>query len=250
MIPPLPPRRSAFSFLTVNVTNHVCNFCTYVGSPLFHAPIIRLIGINLSYGHKVVIVNGQGGGENMFVWHVYVVGFMALLLLCILGLLQWSGYRGGFMTGMMMTMSLGMVFGLAAGSFVGLALHGELLLSTLIGMLASSIIGFICGLYHHHLAGVEGLFSGLMAGMMGAMVTEMLSIAEAAVFLFICIMLLTCTIMFCIRHILLHTWSALLKKYDYLLLCCVCLVLLTAFLTFPFAEIENVYRQQPEVPRH
>jgi hypothetical protein len=175
--------------------------------------------------------------------YAYFISVLTLSFLSILAIYVFSKYKGELMINMMMTMALSMVFGLAVGVFAGIAFHGDLLYSTLTGMMVAGVIGFILGIHLHVLAGIEGFFSGMMAGMMGAMIVEMLSISEGSFLLLICFFLLIGTTMFCVRHILQQTFQSFVKRYDYILLAGTCLLLLATFWTFPFADI----KEQPPI---
>lgn len=108
----------------------------------------------------------------------------------------------------------------------------------------------IHGVRLHVLASIEGLFSGIMAGMMGTMVIEMLTISEGAALLLISLLLLMGTTMFCIRHVLQETFSTFIQKYDYVLLVATCMLMLLTFWTFPFSSMENQPSPQHEENHH
>ncbi len=78
------------------------------------------------------------------------------------------------MTGMTVVMVLVMASGLVIGLIAGIALKGDLTLSTIIAMSLSIVVGIIAGRAINLLTLVEGTAAGLMGGMMGAMLGEML----------------------------------------------------------------------------
>ncbi|SDJ15423.1 hypothetical protein [Natribacillus halophilus] len=186
----------------------------------------------------------------MVTGYMYFISFFSISLGFIYFIYFFTRYKGNHMVNMTMTMALAMAFGLSLGFFFGIVFHGHLLYSTLGSITFAGITGFILGIRLHVLASIEGLFSDLMAGRMGAMIVEMLTISEGAVLLLISLLLLIGTTMFCMRHVLQETLPIIVQKYDYLLLVVTCLIMLLTFWTYPFSNMEMQQPPQHEEDHH
>ncbi len=180
--------------------------------------------------------------------YVYMIAFIGTHFLVILTMYLICKYKGILMEQMMITMALSMVFGLAIGVFTGVVHHGNLLLSTLLSMGIAGIVGGSLGLRLHPLAGVEGFFTAVMAGMMGAMIVEMLTVQEGNILLLISLFLLTGTTMFCVRHMLYQAFEHVIRKYDLLLLIATCCLFLITLWTFP--DVQQQYPPPEEFKPH
>ncbi|MBL2417121.1 hypothetical protein ELJ38_30725, partial [Klebsiella pneumoniae] len=93
--------------------------------------------------------------------------------------------------------------------------------------------GFFIGLRFHLYTALEGMFSGLMASMMGAMITEMLNAQQAHSILFISLLLTITITMSCIIQLLSESFSAVIQRRFLLLLSIWVVIILTIFVTFP-----------------
>ncbi|RNA66319.1 hypothetical protein [Alteribacter keqinensis] len=107
---------------------------------------------------------------------------MALVLLIVpLGLfLYFSVKRGNGLTlmeKMMNVMAGAMLTGMVVGFYFGGIFHGTFTHSLTASVASGAIAGAVIGLPYKGLPVVEGLVSGSMAGMMGAMTAEMLPIS-------------------------------------------------------------------------
>ncbi|OOR54730.1 hypothetical protein BGP34_26625 [Bacillus mycoides] len=155
----------------------------------------------------------------------------ALTLCCISILITSyiSKRKGTLMEYMVFIMS----FSMCIGFYLGILFKGELLYSTLLAILISSCIGFLVGLRFHLFTALEGMFSGLMASMMGAMITEMLNAQQAHSILFISLLLTITITMSCIIQLLSETFSTFIQRRFLLLLSISVLIIVAVFVTFP-----------------
>jgi hypothetical protein len=78
------------------------------------------------------------------------------------------------MTGMTVVMVLVMSSSLVVGLITGIAVKGDLTLSTIIAISFSILVGILVGSFINLLTLVEGIAGGIMGGMMGAMLGVML----------------------------------------------------------------------------
>ncbi|UNP78010.1 hypothetical protein MN033_07430 [Bacillus nitratireducens] len=144
-----------------------------------------------------------------------------------------SKRKGTLMEYMVFIMSFSMSIGLSIGFYLGILWKGELLYSTLLAILISGFIGFLVGLRFHLYTALEGMFSGLMASIMGAMITEMLNAQQAHSILFISLLLTITITMLCMIHLLSETFSTFIHRRFLLLLSISVVIVLTVFVTFP-----------------
>ncbi len=92
-------------------------------------------------------------------------------------------------------MALAMLYGLTTGIYAGGLFHGLFFYSLAVALASGVILGVVLGWPLHRMAMVEGGFSGGMAGMMGAMTAEMLTIREVSIGLFFFMLLtIVCTL--------------------------------------------------------
>ena len=134
---------------------------------------------------------------------------------------------------MVFIMSFSMSLGLSIGFYLGILFKGELLYSTFLAILISGCIGFLVGLRFHLYTALEGMFSGLMASMMGAMITEMLNAQQAHSILFISLLLTITITMSCMIQLLSETFSAFIQRRFLLLLSISVVIIVAVFMTFP-----------------
>lgn len=134
---------------------------------------------------------------------------------------------------MVFIMSFSMSIGLSIGFYLGILFKGELLYSTLLAILISGCIGLLVGLRFHLYTALEEMFSGLMASMMGAMITEMLNAQQAHSILFISLLLSITITMSCIIQLLSETFTTYIHRRFLLLLSIGVVIILTVFITFP-----------------
>ncbi|UPM56122.1 hypothetical protein [Gottfriedia acidiceleris] len=97
---------------------------------------------------------------------------------------------------MMYIMMISMTVGLGTGAITTITLQKHFLISLLLSMGISGLVGLVIGMRLHFIALIEGLFTGIMSGMMGSMTVSMLTPLEAKTFLLICLLLITCTALF------------------------------------------------------
>ncbi|WP_026688756.1 hypothetical protein [Alteribacter aurantiacus] len=104
-----------------------------------------------------------------------------LFLLVPLGLFVYSHWKYGdalsLMEQMMNVMAIAMLVGVATGFYFGGLFHGTFTHSLVASVVVAAILGMILGFPFKGLPVIEGLFSGAMAGMMGAMTAEMLPLS-------------------------------------------------------------------------
>ncbi|MBU9723771.1 MULTISPECIES: hypothetical protein [Bacillaceae] len=84
---------------------------------------------------------------------------------------------------MMLAMGASMLICFTVGIYVGGLFQGVFFSSIVLSIFISVFFGLFIGIPHGPLATVEGVFTGAMAGLMGAMTAEMLSIAEIRIIL-------------------------------------------------------------------
>ncbi|SDZ12465.1 hypothetical protein SAMN05421736_106168 [Evansella caseinilytica] len=91
-----------------------------------------------------------------------------------------------------MTLAMGgsMLVGMTIGLFIGGLFHGSFFSSLLLSVFATAVVGLIIGKPHGIIESVEGLFTGGMAGLMGTMTAEMLSIPELRILLLLFFLLM------------------------------------------------------------
>ncbi|ADU28602.1 hypothetical protein [Evansella cellulosilytica] len=90
---------------------------------------------------------------------------------------------------MMLTMGGAMIIGFTIGIFFGGLFYGDFFLSLMISLITTCLIGFVIGMPHGKLPIIEGVFTGGMAGAMGAMTAEMLNIPEVRILLLLLFLL-------------------------------------------------------------
>ncbi|MDQ0256106.1 hypothetical protein J2S74_003505 [Evansella vedderi] len=120
---------------------------------------------------------------------IYSFLFIFPLLLYFIGMTRKAKNRTK-MEKMMLAMGGSMLVGFTIGIYFGGLLHGAFFSSLLISIIVTSVIGILIGLPHGNLATIEGLFTGGMAGLMGAMTAEMLSIPEVRILLLLLLLLM------------------------------------------------------------
>ncbi|MDG5787972.1 hypothetical protein QA612_10775 [Evansella sp. AB-P1] len=103
---------------------------------------------------------------------------------------------------MMLTMGASMLVGLTFGLFIGAIYHGAYFNSFIISLIVTTIVGFLIGLPHGKITVIEGVFSGGMAGIMGAMTAEMLSVPEIRTIMLLLILLMSLGGFWCM-----HFWK-------------------------------------------
>ena len=101
---------------------------------------------------------------------------LLVIFYTIIGIMKVYNYKNKLanMTGMTVVMVLVMVSSLLVGLINGIALKGDLTLSTIIAISYSLVVGCLVGSFINLLTLVEGIAGGIMGGMMGAMLGEML----------------------------------------------------------------------------
>ncbi len=170
---------------------------------------------------------GQGG----IMMFAYTLTALTLCCISIIITSYISKRKGTLMEYMVFIMSFSMCIGLSIGFYLGILFKGELLYSTLLAILISGFIGFLVGLRFHLYTALEGLFSGLMASMMGA--TEMLNAQQAHSILFISLLLTITITMSCIIQLLSETFSTFIQRRFLLLLSISVVIIVAVFVTFP-----------------
>lgn len=161
---------------------------------------------------------------------------LTALILCFISIFitsYVSKRRGTLMEYMVFIMSFSMSLGLSIGFYLGILFKGELLYSTLLAISISGCIGFLVGLRFHLYTALEGMFSGFMASMMGAMITEMLNAQQAHSILFISLLLTITITMSCMIQLLSETFSTFIHRRFLLLLSISVVIIVSVFITFP-----------------
>lgn len=171
--------------------------------------------------------------------YMYIFIFIGTHFLVIMGIYLFCKYKAALMEQMMITMALSMSFGLVIGVLMGIIYHDNLLLSILMSMGISGLAGANLGLRLHGLAGIEGFFTAIMAGMMGSMLVGMLSMRETIIIFLVSSFLLIGTTMFSVRHILYRSCEHVIRKYDLLLLIATCCVFIITLWMFPDVLEQN-----------
>lgn len=166
---------------------------------------------------------------------MFTYTLIALTLCCISILITSyiSKPKGTLMEYMVFIMSFSMCISLSIGFYLGILFKGELLYSTLLAISISGCIGFLVGLRFHLYTALEGMFSGLMASMMGAMITEMLNAQQAHSILFISLLLTITITMSCMIQFLSESFSAVIHRRFLLLLSISVVIIVSVFITFP-----------------
>ncbi|MBU9714610.1 hypothetical protein [Evansella tamaricis] len=121
----------------------------------------------------------------MLFYSVFIVIPLCLYYLAVKG----SGKERSGMEKMMLTMGSSMILGITAGVFLGGLYQGQFFASVILSVLAAVLLGFILGWPHGTLGIIEGIFTGGMAGLMGAMTAEMLPIPEVRILLLFLLLL-------------------------------------------------------------
>lgn len=120
---------------------------------------------------------------------LYTILFLIPIILYYLGVFR-KGKDRTKMEKMMLAMGASMLVGFSIGVYFGGLFHGTFFSSLLISVIVTSVIGIIIGVPHGKLCTIEGLFTGGMAGLMGAMTAEMLSIPEVRIILLLLLLLM------------------------------------------------------------
>ncbi len=141
---------------------------------------------------------------------------------------------------MMYMMMISMTAGLTIGVLITLSNQQQFFHSLLISMGASALLGLCIGFRLHFLALLEGIFTGMMAGMMGSMIVVMISISEAQALLLICLLLLTCSVIFCSTMFLSERFPKLLSSFFPVIIISSLLLILTVFYSFTHFETTTV----------
>ncbi|MFA9556621.1 hypothetical protein ACERII_04835 [Evansella sp. AB-rgal1] len=119
----------------------------------------------------------------------YSLLFIIPLLLYYIGMKNSNKDRTK-MEKMMLAMGGSMLVGFTLGLFIGGIFHGSFLTSLILSVILSTVVGIYIGIPHGNIEIVEGLFTGGMAGLMGAMTAEMLSIPELRIVLLLFFLLI------------------------------------------------------------
>lgn len=151
---------------------------------------------------------GQGG----IMMFAYTLTTLMLCCISIIITSYISKRSGTLMEYMVFIMSFSMSIGLSIGFYLGILFKGELLYFTLLAILISGCIGFLVGLRFHLYTALEGMFSGVMASMMGAMITEMLNAQQAHSILFISLLFTITITMSFIIQILSERFSTVIHR--------------------------------------
>ncbi|GGE57075.1 hypothetical protein [Priestia taiwanensis] len=170
----------------------------------------------------------------------YTIGIITVCFLSVLFVAYASRRHGTLMEQMVFIMAFSMSIGLSIGFYVGVLLKGDLLYSALLAIAGSGLIGFLIGICFHLYTGLEGLFSGIMAGMMGAMTAEMLTNQQAHSILLISLLLTIVIATSCIIQFLSHTFSTFIERRFFLLLSISMLIVVGVFFMFPENHIAEV----------
>ncbi|GGI15721.1 hypothetical protein [Gottfriedia solisilvae] len=140
------------------------------------------------------------------------------------------------MNQMMFTMIISMTTGLSIGVLITLTMPQQFFYSLLLSMGLSASIGLFIGLRLNFLALLEGIFTGMMSGMMGSMMVSMLSITEAKTLLLICLLLVTCTSIFCSIMFLSDQFPKLLSSFFPAIFISSLLIIFTVYYSFSHDE--------------
>ncbi|WP_096186776.1 hypothetical protein [Evansella halocellulosilytica] len=113
---------------------------------------------------------------------VYIMLFLVPLVLYIYAVRR-SGNTRTKMEKMMISMGGSMLFGFTIGLYVGGVFHGNFFITVTVATIVSVFAGMVIGAPQGSLGLIEGIFSGAMAGLMGAMTAEMLLPQEIRILL-------------------------------------------------------------------
>lgn len=126
--------------------------------------------------------------------HVFVLITVVLSLLFSLFMARRWNTKIQQNHGMIISMFSGSSIGLALGGVLAITYKGDLFISTILGI----ILGGICSLLFCWNLGIVhmlgGLSAGVMGGMMGAMIIDMLPMVEDYIMLKIFLVLLVCSL--------------------------------------------------------
>ncbi|MGI8314169.1 hypothetical protein [Halobacillus mangrovi] len=96
---------------------------------------------------------------------------------------------------MVLAMAQGTNLGFVAGLFIATIFPNQLFLSSLISLFAGVIIGGICGYKLGMISCLEGVTSGLMSSLMGAMLSVMILPQQAIIFIQLFLTLSFCSLL-------------------------------------------------------
>lgn len=169
---------------------------------------------------------------------VWVLSLYIISMLFIIFFIRVYRGNSSHVHHMVMTMSLSMTFGFTLGIIIGIQFQGYFFFSTLSSIIFTGLIGAFIGYFFSPLASVEGIFNGAMAGMMGTMIAEMLTITYGQKLLFVSFLFIILSITFCLRCFII-TYNSRDKRMFSLLYVCTCLWILLVFLTFLPLELKD-----------
>jgi len=144
------------------------------------------------------------------------------------------------MNQMMYMMMISMTTGLTIGILITLSFHEHFFYSLIFSMGLSAFIGLCIGIRLDFLALLEGIFTAIMSSMMGSMIVAMLSIQEANTLLLICLLLLTCTSLFCTVIILNDRFPKLLSSFFPAIFISSLLLIATVYYSFTHFENQRI----------
>jgi uncharacterized cupredoxin-like copper-binding protein len=164
---------------------------------------------------------------------VYILGILGTCSFLVFASTFFCRSKETTMSYMVFVMAYSMCFGLSIGFYLGAFYQEKILLSTVLSVLFSGIVGLLIGARFHLYTMIEGLFSGIMAGLMGAMLTPMMT-SEDSHFITLISILLTVGIAFlCIFQFLSESLDTFIQKYFNFFIIIGCGVLVTVFFKFP-----------------
>jgi hypothetical protein len=134
-----------------------------------------------------------------------------------------------------------MCFGFAFGSNILMHFEDNFFYSLLLSMAVCGVGFLLLGLRFDLLIGIEGLFSGMMAGMMGCMTSAMLNPEEQFKFLFISVMLLITMVIAYLFIILTNRFPSLLSKYFLMSLLTGAFIVIGYYHFFSEMEVVHLY---------
>ncbi|WP_088036228.1 hypothetical protein [Evansella clarkii] len=119
--------------------------------------------------------------------------FVYISLLIIPLIFYFAGVRNGQsgrskMEKMMLTMGGAMLLGFTSGIYIA-GIASSFFTAVVFSIFLTAIAGILLGLPHGGAAVAEGMFTGAMAGLMGAMTADMLSLPEKRVLLLLFLLL-------------------------------------------------------------